>query len=280
MKSTVLILLTIMFTSEGISQGVYPLDSANVWQHEETDPTYYWMIESRVVGQVVMPNGITYTSVSCFGIGSGAYYVRQVGAIVYAYNSLDSTEFAFYNYSASVGDTISVRYQPYRSIVLLAMDTVNFYGRQLTRWVFHEEGPAWFSTHTVIDSVGLSYIWMEPGIAFALQGAIINGIQYGTIVSVDLEESFLPQTLVLRQNYPNPFNSSTVIPFRLTKPSTANVTIFSVLGQKVATLLSNAPLDEGEHALVWNASGQPSGVYIYRLESGTQIVSRKMVLMK
>jgi hypothetical protein len=279
MRSAVLVMVGVALTSEGMSQGVYPLDSANIWQHEDADPTHYWMIESRVVGQVVMPNGITYASVSGFGIGSGAYCVRQLGAIVYAYNPIDSTEFAFYNYSASVGDTISVRYQPYRSIVLLAKDTVNFYGRQLTRWVFHEEGPAWFATHTVIDSVGLSYIWMEPGIAFALQGAIINGIQYGTIVSIDVERPFLPLTLVLSQNYPNPFNPSTTIRYELAERSHVTLTIFNLLGQEVRGLVDEVE-DAGYRSVHLDASGLASGVYFYRLKAGDFVHTRKMAVCR
>jgi hypothetical protein len=127
---------------------------------------------------------------------------------------------------------------------------------------------------------GLVFALIEGGSAPCLSGATIDGVHWGEPIVSVYQTADLPVEFSLHQNYPNPFNSSTMIPFRLTRPSTVNVTIFSMLGQKVATLLSNAPLDEGEHTLVWNASGQPSGVYIYRLESGTQVISRKMLLMK
>jgi hypothetical protein len=80
---------------------------------------------------------------------------------------------------------------------------------------------------------------------------------------------------VLEQNYPNPFNSQTAIGIVMLK-------IYNVLGQKVATLLNNVTMEEGEHEVTFDASGLPSGVYFYRLSVNESIFSqtRKFVLMK
>lgn len=55
--------------------------------------------------------------------------------------------------------------------------------------------------------------------------------------------------------------------------------ILNILGQEVATLM-NEEQTAGSHSVVWNASGNASGVYFYRLESGAQTVVKKLVLLR
>lgn len=93
-----------------------------------------------------------------------------------------------------------------------------------------------------------------------------------------------PQEWSLQQNYPNPFNPSTEIRFTMPQSGKAALKIFTLLGQEVATLV-NGVREAGTHVATWNgldASGRamPSGVYLYRLESGSRVEMRKMVMMK
>ena len=83
----------------------------------------------------------------------------------------------------------------------------------------------------------------------------------------------------LAQNYPNPFNPTTNIEFTLLKAGEAKLEIFNALGQKVATLL-NGKLPAGKHNVSWEAQTAPSGIYFYKLETGTFNQTRKMVLMR
>lgn len=85
-------------------------------------------------------------------------------------------------------------------------------------------------------------------------------------------------------NYPNPFNPVTTIRFDLRNESVVRLTVYSVDGRRVRTLASG-PLSEGSHFIEWDgrdASGNQvsSGVYLYRLEAGVQVLTRKMVLLK
>jgi WD40 repeat protein len=89
----------------------------------------------------------------------------------------------------------------------------------------------------------------------------------------------LPQSVHLYQNYPNPFNPITRIEFNLLRTSKVSLKIFNALGEEVTTLLS-ASLFSGSHSIKWNASGLPSGVYFYRLETDGYVETRKMVLMR
>jgi hypothetical protein len=83
----------------------------------------------------------------------------------------------------------------------------------------------------------------------------------------------------LSQNYPNPFNPTTAIAFQLPNASRVTLTVFNVLGQKVATLV-NSNMAAGSHTVSFDAKGLASGMYFYRLEAGTFTATKKMMLVK
>jgi hypothetical protein len=87
------------------------------------------------------------------------------------------------------------------------------------------------------------------------------------------------KTFELLQNYPNPFNPTTKISFVLDRAESIKLTIYNVLGQKVATLY-NGPMAQGFHEMEFDASQYSSGVYIYKLEAGNMMQTRKMMLLK
>jgi hypothetical protein len=110
----------------------------------------------------------------------------------------------------------------------------------------------------------------------------------GTSVEETAPTSEYPRVFSLAQNYPNPFNPSTTISFEL--PLTANAThrvslvIYDVRGKLVREMI-NSELKTGNHAVVWNGSDKeskeaPSGIYFYRLSSGTWASTKKMILMR
>lgn len=90
----------------------------------------------------------------------------------------------------------------------------------------------------------------------------------------------LPQQFTLYQNYPNPFNPSTAIQFDLAQSTRVTLRIFNVLGEEVATLLNDAPLNAGAQIVNFDATGLASGVYLYQLETAGLTDTRKMILMK
>ena len=84
----------------------------------------------------------------------------------------------------------------------------------------------------------------------------------------------------LSQNYPNPFNPSTKFSFTIFETSKVNLTIYDVLGNEVVQII-NDTLDEGYHIVEFTAANYlPSGVYFYRLQSGNQSKTHKMLLLK
>jgi hypothetical protein len=89
----------------------------------------------------------------------------------------------------------------------------------------------------------------------------------------------LPEQIELFQNYPNPFNASTAIRFNLAPSMFVNLKVYDILGREVAVLI-NGVLPVGRHQTTFDASHLASGIYIYRLQCGSQTQSRKMVVLK
>ncbi len=93
-------------------------------------------------------------------------------------------------------------------------------------------------------------------------------------------ENGVPQEFGLDQNYPNPFNPSTNINFSLPQTSRVTLAVYDMLGRRVATLLNNQQLNAANHSVKFDASALASGMYIYRIEAGSFISTRKMMLIK
>ncbi len=89
----------------------------------------------------------------------------------------------------------------------------------------------------------------------------------------------IPTGFELNQNYPNPFNPSTVIRFGLPEKTNVKISIYNLIGEKVADLVSQE-MNAGYYEVQFNANGLSSGVYLYRIEAGSFISVKKMLLLK
>jgi len=89
----------------------------------------------------------------------------------------------------------------------------------------------------------------------------------------------IPSIFALNQNYPNPFNPKTIINYELPTTNFVELSIFNMLGQKVATLV-NEQKRAGYHHVEWDANGFSSGVYYYRIKSGEFVDVKKMILLR
>lgn len=83
----------------------------------------------------------------------------------------------------------------------------------------------------------------------------------------------------LEQNYPNPFNPSTQIQFTLRTSNLARLSVYDILGREVA-VLADGMMPAGTHSVTFDATGLASGVYVYRLTSGGQTITRRMIMIK
>ncbi len=105
-------------------------------------------------------------------------------------------------------------------------------------------------------------------------------IYNGPVLSV--EDENLPAGFKLYQNYPNPFNPSTTIRYTipsLGKPVDVKLAVYDVLGRKVTELV-NGTEAPGEYSVVFDGSNLSSGIYYYRLEAGSYMITKGMILLK
>lgn len=93
------------------------------------------------------------------------------------------------------------------------------------------------------------------------------------------EQPIVPTENKLYDNYPNPFNPSTTIKYSLKNDDRVTLKIFNTLGEEIRTLVDELK-PAGNYEAAFNASNLPSGVYIYRMQSGSFVSSKKMILIK
>jgi hypothetical protein len=102
----------------------------------------------------------------------------------------------------------------------------------------------------------------------------------GVVTRVRQSAGSLPSSFSLGQNYPNPFNPSTTITFTLSAPDVVSLTVFNILGQKIATLV-NEKRPAGTFVVAFDAGSMATGVYMYRLTAGSGLsMVKKMTLVK
>ena len=102
---------------------------------------------------------------------------------------------------------------------------------------------------------------------------------YQNVIVNVTDDDILPVEFKLEQNYPNPFNPSTIIKFGIPERSSVLIKIYDVLGSEVKTLL-NQEMDKGWYELLFNAAGYSSGIYIFRMQAGNYISTKKMLMLK
>jgi hypothetical protein len=100
-----------------------------------------------------------------------------------------------------------------------------------------------------------------------------------TNIENELTETEIPKVHHLYQNFPNPFNPSTRIRFAVPVAANVSLKIFNTLGQEI-TVLVNEDLKPGSYEFTWHATGSPSGTYFYRLQAGSFIETKKLVLLR
>ncbi len=136
-------------------------------------------------------------------------------------------------------------------------------------------------TNAVADSVVVRW----PDTSAARRRSVLRGVATNRSITitqppvVSVREEAAPVTFSLEQNYPNPFNPTTNIGFNIHVPGFTSLKVFDVLGREVATLVDGIQ-DSGFKSVEFNGTNLPSGVYFYRLMSGSFVQTKKMVLAR
>lgn len=131
----------------------------------------------------------------------------------------------------------------------------------------------------IVMSTGATF----HGRAFAQTAATLDGNQVADTVVTSINDDKIITTFLLNQNYPNPFNPSTVIQYSIEKATNVTLKVYNILGSEIATLV-NEHKESGSYSVPFNTKdlvdGLSSGIYFYRLEAGSNVATKKLVLMK
>jgi polygalacturonase len=157
------------------------------------------------------------------------------------------------------GIIVGVPEEPLNNIILQNVKLSAYKGIQLRN-----------ASISVSDTM-LINVTSGPRIIYELRSQLVTGISNN------------PATVLagysLLQNYPNPFNPSTTIKFSLSKTMHVTLSIYNSMGQEVSKLISK-DMNSGVYTTEWNASGFASGIYFYRIQTGSFVEIKKMILLK
>jgi hypothetical protein len=125
---------------------------------------------------------------------------------------------------------------------------------------------------------------VEPGTTYRYRVSMVEGAETRTLFETDpISTPALPLTLY--QNYPNPFNPSTTISYYMPVAAEVTLEVYDSSGRLLSRLVDGAREDKGTHSVEWRGfdargSSVSSGVYFYRLRTGKEILSHKMILLR
>lgn len=159
----------------------------------------------------------------------------------------------------------------------LDQSNIKYRGWQKLADVFLKKGK---SEVVRLDNNGVSggkYIAADA-VMLILNRKLSPGIQV-TSAGNNEREVIIPGSLSLEQNYPNPFNPSTTISFNLPKECKVSLRVYDLLGREIRNLI-NDNLSAGNHNIKFDAAGLSSGIYLYQLRAGNEVITRKMSLLK
>lgn len=121
------------------------------------------------------------------------------------------------------------------------------------------------------------------GRAFAQTAVTLDANSVTDPVITSINDDKIITTFYLKQNYPNPFNPTTVIQYSIERDANVTLKVYNILGSEVATLV-NEFQDKGSYSVPFNTKdlvdGLSSGIYFYRLEAGSFVSTKKLVLLK
>ncbi len=282
-----------------------PLQVGNLWQYYFDDFTHPFYLTTRVVKDSVIngkkyfkkiyyqndPPTTNFVSWERNDTISGVSFMFDFQDVNENGDSLDElpldslenpywSRYTTYKYSFAGPNPFS--FFPGEKTVLVG-DTnwVSINGDTVISRQFQIEELFWWEM--IIEKFGIFAYSLESPIR-GCTGAIINGKQYGTIVSVDENVENKSIRFLLGNNYPNPFNPSTTITYSI--PNLQNqslvkirLLVYDTLGRVITTLIDEKK-PSGTYSITFNAEGLASGVYYYSLISESSVITKPMLLIK
>ena len=165
-------------------------------------------------------------------------------------------------------------------LLVLLLSQTNYAQNKISAGVISSGGTKISNSNFFLNStIGESFIGKTSGTANQHNVGFWDVYKQNAITKVEKEDETIPTSFKLEQNFPNPFNPSTIIKFGVPERSSVVIKIFDILGGEVMTLI-NEEMEAGWYSREFNAPNYSSGIYIYRMQAGTYVNTRKMILIK
>ena len=140
-----------------------------------------------------------------------------------------------------------------------------------------------FRTDSLENTVWHEYEWYAKDVGMVKLERVTPNAHINSLTQINFQtrtDELLPRKFILEQNYPNPFNPVTTIDYSIPFADRVSIKVYDIQGNEVQTLFDEYRI-AGNHSLVFNAEDLSSGIYIYTLQTGNEIVNtNKMLLLK
>jgi len=202
--------------------------------------------------------------------------------IEFRYNSLKG----FYKFNSQNGDQIFVALEVNNGTQTIGVGSIALNSASsYTQF----EVPIIYVDPTTPNKCILSFQILNPGSGVPISVGsemYIDDLELSMDVVSDVEDEFQPVTFSLEQNYPNPFNPSTKIRYSIpsvtlsgVEESRVQLKVYDILGNELGTLV-NEEKPAGNYEVDFNASQLSSGIYLYKLQTGSFVETKKMILLR
>ena len=305
-----MICIVILFASYILPQQVdtadfFPMQIGNYWEYAANTINGPEYMSTTVIGDTLMPNGNTYYIFAEKRFYNPNYYsyiwyLRKDTNKIYYYfgDSIACTtrEYKYLDFEIkdsslwSICRDLGTAVGNSRGIVKTYYD-YNYYSyfqRPLETKQFEDiyvdsADTTWTPGEgskpiSVSKSIGIvrQFIFLDGD--YWLQGAIINGVRFGTITDIKEEKLTIPITFKI-EAYPNPFNSTATLKISLPSSGIIELSIYNMLGQKITTILAEYK-SSGHYNIKYNADNLSSGTYFVVLKQNGYITTNKIILLK
>jgi hypothetical protein len=264
----------------------YPLHVGDIWQYKNET---FQLLTARIRSDTVIDN-IKYYVFETVGLKTSGGITRVDSLIrVEIYGGSSKGEPCIIYKLAEPDSTIwEICFNPggFLGTPLIRFNNIfeaNIFGqrREIMHFDFGGtlEGEEWTYGAMLAKGIGVVEERYYEGGYSILQGAIIDGVQYGNIVSIGNFSETIPKEITLYQNYPNPFNPSTKIRYEISKTTYVKLEVINILGESIE-ILAEQIKHPGSYEVEFNASSLSSGVYIAVLRTPGHVSTRTMMLIK
>jgi len=289
------IIVSFLFLEFGAAQSPNPLDffphhRGDVWEYWENNGGTISTVQNKILSDSLGLDGNYYLQTTLFDL----MIFDTTNYLIYVNNWVAPEFIPWYKldaqldeqwvvYQNSLGFVVAIVSSIFQDVLFnsypVTVKKFEYYG---INWNYPQDS-LWLGADYLATDFGLIQSDADlTGWLYLIKGALIDSVLYGdiTVAIDDRSKTYIPKSFIVHQNYPNPFNPATTIEYELPAATKVELTVYDLMGRKVKTLV-NARQPAGTHRVQFDGSQLSSGVYVYRLTTGSGFVAtRKMILLR